>query len=201
VLPFTPLITRAHSPQFCQILDLFLSEPYHSTHWPDIQKISRSPTPANSEVLRAYVLEAIRLVTPATGFLRIPNTFLTTSDWRRAEGIEKGDDLLLDVATASRDPNYFPEPDTIDLNRPEELYLPFTDGLHGALTRPIFIAGLVTQLRIFGRMEGLRKTSESQETLKREVQEGMVSYLSEAKDEWVSLPVSMRVQFDSLGST
>ncbi|KAI4624563.1 hypothetical protein J4E83_004238 [Alternaria metachromatica] len=175
---------------FCQIIDLFLSEPYHSTHWPDIQKLAKDITPANSEVLRAYVLEALRLITPATGFLRIPNTFLTTSDWRHAEGINKGDDLILDVATASRDPAVFPDPDNINLDRPQELYLPFIDGLHGALTRPIIVAGLVTQLRIFARMEGLRKGPGTQETLRREVQEGTVSFLSEAKDEWVPLPVS-----------
>ncbi|KAI4698856.1 hypothetical protein J4E81_005468 [Alternaria sp. BMP 2799] len=175
---------------FCQVIDLFLSEPYHSTHWPDIQKLAKDITPANSEVLRAYVLEALRLITPATGFLRIPNTFLTTSDWRHAEGINKGDDLILDVAIASRDPAIFPDPDNINLDRPHELYLPFIDGLHGALTRPIIVAGLVTQLRIFARMEGLRKGPGTQETLRREVQEGTVSFLSEAKDEWVPLPVS-----------
>jgi len=136
------------------------------------------------------VLEALRLITPATGFLRIPNTFLTTSDWRHAEGINKGDDLILDVATASRDPAIFPDPNNINLDRPHELYLPFIDGLHGALTRPIIVAGLVTQLRIFARMEGLRKGAGTQETLRREVQEGTVSFLSEAKDEWVPLPVS-----------
>jgi hypothetical protein len=108
---------------------------------------------------------------------------------------------VLDVASASRDPKHFPDPNNIDLNRPQELYLPFTDGLYGALTKPIFIAGLVTQLRIFGRMEGLRKAPETQETLKREIQEGTVSYLSEAKDEWVPLPVSMRVHFDAFKST
>jgi hypothetical protein len=78
------------------------------------------------------------------------------------------------------------------------LCLPFTDGLHDALTRLIHIARLVTQLRIFGRLEGLRRTPESQEAPKREVQEGTVSYLSEAKDEWVPLPVSMRVHFDGV---
>ncbi|CAN9364660.1 unnamed protein product [Alternaria alternata] len=186
---------------FCQIIDLFLSEPYHSTHWPDIQKLAKDTTPANSEVLRAYVLEALRLITPATGFLRIPNTFLTTSDWRHAEGISKGDDLILDVATASRDPEIFPDPDSINLDRPQELYLPFLDGLHGSLTRPIIVAGLVTQLRIFARLEGLRKGPGTQETLRREVSEGTISFLSEAKDEWVSLPVSMRVHYDAFDPT
>lgn len=179
-----------NSVQFCQIIDLFLSEPYHSTHWPDIQKLAEDTTPANSEVLRAYVLEALRLITPATVFLHIPNTFLTTSDWRHAEGISKGDDLILDVATASRDPEIFPNPDNINLDRPQELYLPCLDGLHGSLTRPIIVAGLVTQLRIFARLEGLRKGPGTQETLRRDVSEGTISFLSEAKDEWVSLPVS-----------
>ncbi|KAG9187359.1 hypothetical protein G6011_05230 [Alternaria panax] len=128
-----------------------------STFAPDIQKLAKDTTPANSEVLRAYVLEALRLITPATGFLRIPNTFLTTSDWRHAEGISKGDDLILDVATASRDSKIFPDPDNINPDRPQELYLPFLDGLHGSLTRPIIIAGLVTQLRIFARLKGLRQ--------------------------------------------
>ncbi|CAO2655876.1 Nn.00g046790.m01.CDS01 [Neocucurbitaria sp. VM-36] len=183
-----------------QIMDLLLTEPYYSSHWPSIQKLANDSTPAASEALRVYVLEALRLVPPAAPTLRISDTLSSISDWRYSQAIKRGDILHLDTTTASRDPEKFPDPDAIKLDRPRDLYLPFLDGLHGVLIRDIIITGLVAHLRVFGRLQGLKKAPGEQGRLQKKKENGVVSFLSEAQDEWIPLPTSMKVHFDNLHS-
>lgn len=176
--------------QCSQILDLFLTEPYYSTHWPAIQKLANDPAPWTSEDLRIYVLEALRLVSPAGPTLRISDTFPSISDWRYAHAIKKGDTLLLDINVASQDPTKFPDPKAIKLDRPQDSYLPCCDGLHGFQIRDIMVAGLTAQLRVFGKLQGLKRTPDAQKRLQKKNENGYVSFVSEAQDERVPLPTS-----------
>jgi hypothetical protein len=98
--------------------------------------------------------------------------------------------LLLDIATASRDPARYTDPNLIKLDRPQDLYLPFFDGLHGSLVREVVIVGLVSQLRVFARLENLRKAPGMQGTPQRKTENGIVSFLNEARDQWVPFPTS-----------
>lgn len=183
------------------MLDLYLTEPYYSAHWPAIQRLANDPAPWTSDDLRVYVLEALRLVSPAAPTLRISDAFPSISDWRYTQAIKKGDTLLLDINVASRDPVRFPDPKTIRLDRPQESYLPCADGLHGFPIRDILVAGLTAQLRVFGRLKGLKRVPGVQRRLQKKNEHGFVSFLSEAQDEWVPLPTSkwMRVAHNPLG--
>lgn len=147
-----------------------------------------------------YVLEALRLVPSAAPCLRISDTCLGISDWRYGQAVKKGDTLLLDFSVAGRDGERFPYPSQMKLDRPLEVYqhLPFIDGLHGSLVQDIAVAGLVEQLRVFGKTTGLRRAPGAQGTLRKIRENGVVSYLSDARDEWVPLPPSLKVHFDAM---
>jgi hypothetical protein len=136
------------------------------------------------------VLEALRLSPPAAPFLRISDTLPSITDWRYAQAIKKGDTLYLDIASASRDPTRFPDPDQIKLDRPLNSYLPFVDGAYGPLVREIVVPGLVAQLRVLAKLEGLKKAPGIQGRWKTKSENGIVSFLSEAQDEWVPFPTS-----------
>lgn len=176
--------------QLSQITDTLFSEPYHTNHWPKIHKIAKDQVSSNSELLRIYVLEALRLSPPAAPFLRVSDTLPSISDWRYAQAIKKGNTLHLDIATASHDPTRFPHAEKIKLDRPQEFYLPFFDGPHGSLVSDIVVPGLVAQLRVLGKLKGLRRAPGTQGSLKRNAENGVVSFLSEAGDEWVPFPSS-----------
>lgn len=122
--------------------------------------------------------------------LRISDAYPNISDWRYAQAINKGDTLLLDIAAVSRDPNRFSDPNEIKLDRLQEAYLPFIDGIHGSLVRDVALSGLVAQLRVFGKLKGLRRAPGNQGRLVKRTKDGMASFLSEAQDEWVYLPTS-----------
>jgi hypothetical protein len=167
-----------------------LSEPYCSVHWPTIQHLASDTTQSTDEVLRTYVLEALRLSSATAPFLRISDIFPSISDWRYAQAIKKGDTLLLDIATASRDLARYPDPNRIKLDRPQDSYLPFFDGPRGFLVREIVILGLVAQLRVLAELGNLRKAPDMQGTPQRKTENGIVSFLNEACDEWGPFPTS-----------
>ena len=150
--------------------------------------------------MRIYVLEALRLLQPAAPFMRTSDTDPGITDWRYAQAIKKGDILLLDFTVAGRKGERFPYPDEMKLDRPVELYrhLPLVEGLHGALVKDIAVAGLAEQLRVLGKMTGLRRAPGAQGVLKKIRENGVVSYLSDARDEWVPLPPSLKLHFDTL---
>jgi hypothetical protein len=122
------------------------------------------------------VLEALRLSPPITPFLRISDTFPSISDWRYKQAIKKGDILLLDIATASRDPARYPYPEQIKLDRQQDLYLPFVDGPYSSLLEEIVIAGLVVQLRVLGKLEGLQKVPGGERRVERKTNIGVVNF-------------------------
>lgn len=86
------------------------------------------------------------------------------------------------------------------LDRPLALYdhIPSIDGLHGPLVKEIAIAGLAEQLRVFGKLDGLRRAPGAPGTLRKVRENGVVSYLNDAQDEWVPLPPSLKLRFDTL---
>jgi hypothetical protein len=176
--------------QLSRIMDTFLSEPYYSAHWPRIQQLSTDPAPWTTEALRTYVIEALRLSAPAAPILRASDILPSIRDWRYAQAVKKGDVLRLDIATASLDPTRFPDPDQIKLDRPRESYLPFIDGSHGQVFREVVIAGLAAQLRVFGKLKGLRKAPGLPHMMERKAENGVISFLSEAQNEWLPFPTS-----------
>lgn len=162
--------------------------------------MSQTNAPWTSEALRIYVLEALRLLPPAAPCLRTSNSYPAISDWRYAQAVKKGDTLLLDFSIAGRNGERFPRPNEMKLDRPLEVYdyIPFIDGLHGPLVKEIAIAGVAEQLRVFGKIDGLRRAPGAAGTLRKVRENGVVRYLSDAQNEWVPLPPSLKLRFDTL---
>jgi hypothetical protein len=141
------------------------------------------PAPRSSELLHTYILEALRLSPPITPFLRVSDIFPSISDWRYAQAIKKGDTLLLDVATASRDPSRFSDPEQIKLDRPRDSYLPFYDGPHSSLVMEIVMMGLGAQLRVLGKLHDVTIAPEMQGTTKQGTARNVDNFLSGAHGE------------------
>jgi cytochrome P450 len=91
--------------------------------------------------------------------------------------------LLLDIATASRDPSRFPNPEQIKTDRPQDLYLPFIDGPHSSLVKEMVMMGLVEQFRVLGRLQGLKKAPEKQGALKQDIAKNVDNFMSEPQGE------------------
>ncbi|ORY13037.1 heme peroxidase [Clohesyomyces aquaticus] len=124
-----------------QALDLFLQE-QHSSHWSEIHELSRDVSSQAFEKLRKYALESSPSHQPH---------------------VRSGDTILLSLSSASVDPENFPAPDEIRLDRSEDAYMHLGYRPHACLGRHIAFVALASQLRVFGRLKGLKRSPRPQE--------------------------------------
>lgn len=136
----------------------------------------------------------LRLATPAFGLLRtVSADNQAINDGARGTiKFSKNDSVFLSFTAASTDPAKFPEPQTIDLNRPEESYIHHGWGAHACLGRPIVTVVAATQLKVFAQLEGLRRAPGAQGEMRSKLVNDGISnvYLSEDGTSWNKFPTS-----------
>jgi len=71
--------------------------------------------------------------------------------------IKRGDIVRVVLSSANRDPNYFDDPDTLDLTRQDNRHLAFGHGIHYCLGAPLArLEGRIALTTLFQRMPTLR---------------------------------------------
>jgi cytochrome P450 len=95
-------------------------------------------------LVRHFVEEALRLESPSQGFFR----YALEDSELHGVAIPKGSMVHLRFAAANRDPEQFPDPDRIDLHRPNPgAHLAFGQGMHHCLGAPLARLELTTAFR------------------------------------------------------
>ncbi|CAI6324904.1 unnamed protein product [Periconia digitata] len=184
-------ITVLSTQAMTQMIDLFLTEPYHSTHWPEIQKLADDNSSDASAKLHQYALEALRLTCPVISNLRLATLNTTIDDGSTTHLIKKGDLIILDTAKASQDPEKFPSPEEIRFDRPaDNQYSLFGIGPHESIGNSVVVAGLTEQLRILAGLKGLRRVPGPVGQLGGRKVGAVTSFLNDERDGWDPLPKS-----------
>ncbi|KAK6332263.1 hypothetical protein TWF696_002984 [Orbilia brochopaga] len=195
MVPTASASVSCQSQAFSQILDFYL-EPQNARHLADIQKQARDGSPDALEKLRHYVLEGSRL-SGTLGLYRKADRVLDLTDGTKTYSLKRGDVVFVNFVTASRDPDAFPDPLEVKLDRPEESYIHHGYGRHKCLGRDVDLIALTAMLKVFGKLGDLRRTPGVQGTLKYVPRPGGSKvYL---KEDWSSLwpfPTTMKVMFD-----
>jgi cytochrome P450 len=109
---------------------------------------------AEPALIRNFVEEVLRLESPSQGFFR----YALADAELRGVFIPKGSMVQLRFAAANRDPDQFPNPDLLDLRRPNAgAHLAFSQGEHHCLGAPLARLELTTAFRaIVERLDRLR---------------------------------------------
>jgi cytochrome P450 len=109
---------------------------------------------ADPSLVRNFVEESLRLESPSQGFFR----YALQDSELHGVSIPKGSMVHLRFAAANRDPEQFPDPDRLDLHRPNPgAHLAFGQGEHHCLGAPLARLELGTAFRaILERFESLR---------------------------------------------
>ncbi len=95
-------------------------------------------------LVRNFCEEVLRLESPSQGFFRVA---LEDAELRGVR-IPKGSMVHLRFAAANRDPDQFPDPDRLDLRRPNAgAHLAFSQGAHHCLGAPLARQELATAFR------------------------------------------------------
>jgi cytochrome P450 len=79
------------------------------------------------------VEEFLRFDSPVQGLIRVATSEATVGDTR----IQPGEVLLVMIGAANRDPARFPDPDRLDIRRPDNRHLSFGLGIHFCLGAPL----------------------------------------------------------------
>lgn len=94
---------------------------------PEQRRLLAAPNASNA------VDELVRLVSPAQMISRVATAPIEIGD----RVITTGSPILLGLAAANRDPAVFPDPDRLDLTRPQSAHLGFGFGPHVCLGAPL----------------------------------------------------------------
>lgn len=143
---------------FAQVVEFFLlDEAEGKKHWPEVVKLAARPDDDDEAFnkLMKYMLEASRLC-GATGVVREVAADTTLQDGKRTLELKKGDRVLVNLLNASRDPDAFPNPDVVDLNRPLDGYIHHGAGPHECIGLPMSRVAMTTMLREVARLKNLR---------------------------------------------
>lgn len=115
----------------------------------------------------------------------------TIHDSTRTISVKKGDQIYVDFITAGRDPQKFPNPDAINLDRPDADYIHHGWGAHSCLGRPIVTVALATQLKVFAKLTNLRRAPGADGEIKFKLVNGDIkTFLNEEGTEWAKFPTS-----------
>ncbi|KAA8898494.1 putative fatty acid oxygenase PpoA [Sphaerosporella brunnea] len=202
ILPTAGAAVARQSQGSIQMLEIFFTEKYQH-HWPTIQALARDKTDPEAafQKLRKYALEASRLSPAAYGVTRnmVAESATIDDGPNRTVNVKKGETVFVDFITACLDPEVFPNPHEIDLTRPEEIYLQYGYGPHSCIGAPIVINALASMLRVFGRLENLRRAPGPAGEMKYTLLKGQFRmYMTEDWSSWWPFPTTMKLHYDGI---
>ncbi|GAB1207618.1 hypothetical protein APSETT445_006342 [Aspergillus pseudonomiae] len=195
ILPTAVAMVPNQAQVFTQIIDYYLSED-GKKHLPDIQRLAKEDTPASDEMLLRYVMEAIRL-NGTFGSYRKSHTNLTVEDQGQTVQIKPGDIVFVSFVEANRDPNVFPNPNEVQLNRPMESYIHYGVGPHTCLGGEASKVALTAMLRVVGRLKNLRRAPGPQGELKKVKRpHGFYTYMRADETSLYAFPMTWKLHYD-----
>ncbi|KAF2141807.1 uncharacterized protein K452DRAFT_287766 [Aplosporella prunicola CBS 121167] len=180
---------------FTQIMDFYLSE-RGAQHLPEIRRQAQLNTPEADTTLLHYCMEAIRL-NGTFGSYREAAAARDVVDGKNNIRVRPGDRVFVSFVGAAKDPNIFPDPDNVHLDRPLDAYLHYGVGPHECLGMRASRVALTAMLKVVGGLEGLRRAPGPKGQLKKIPRPGgFYVYMREDHGSYFPFPLSMQVCWD-----
>ena len=111
-------------------------------------------------------MEGIRL-NGTFGSYRLATTNTTVDDNGTEIVIKAGDRVFTSFVTASREAEYFPNPEEVDITRPLDRYIHYGLGPHTCLGKEASQVALTAMFRTVGKLGNLRRAPGPQGQLKK----------------------------------
>lgn len=195
ILPFAGGSVANQAQLFSQCLDYYLSDD-GKVHLPEINRLAKLNTAEADDKLLHYFMEGSRL-SNTVGLYRDLAKPCDIQDGQQSHHLKAGDRVLCDLATASIDPDTFPEPTEVKLDRPLDSYIQFGKGPHQCIGLDWAKVSLPTMLKCVGRLGNLRRAPGPQGEFKKVPQPGGFKiYLTADESSYTPFPAYMKVQWD-----
>ncbi|KAL6715679.1 hypothetical protein ACLMJK_006640 [Lecanora helva] len=165
ILPTAGAMVANQAQVFTQLLDYYLSDA-GKMHLPGINKWAKTEGPEADDKLLHYAMEGIRL-NGTFGSYRKSKVHTTINDGGRSVEVKPGDKVFTSFVQANREAEFFPEPDTVKLDRPLGNYIHYGMGPHACLGAEASRTALTAMLRVVGRLDNLRRAAGPQGQVKK----------------------------------
>ncbi|KAI4096484.1 MAG: hypothetical protein Q9206_000109 [Seirophora lacunosa] len=195
ILPTAGAMVANQAQVFTQLLDYYLS-PEGAPHLPAINKWAKINTAEADKKILHYAMEGIRL-NGTFGSHREAKVNDTIDDGGRQVRVKPGDKVFCSSVQANREAEFFPDPDTVRLDRPLDSYIHYGAGPHACLGRDASRVALTAMLRTVGRLDNLRRAPGPQGQLKKIPRPGgFVEYMRSDWGGYFPFPTTMRICWD-----
>ncbi|EQL31703.1 hypothetical protein RJZ56_006768 [Blastomyces dermatitidis] len=174
-----------------EVLEFMIAVPENVEHLEAFQQLTLENSERADNDLRRYVLEMQRLT---AGHVTI--RVATQPGGFGAQSFQPGEQIIAYFAAACRDPEAYPEPEKIKLDRPLEKYIAFGDGPHQCFGRELALAFLVGVLKRVTALKNIRPALGGMGVLKKIKRSGIPYYLSEDWSSFTGYASTWQLQFD-----
>ncbi|MCJ1272406.1 hypothetical protein MMC21_000192 [Puttea exsequens] len=165
IVPTAGAMVANQAQVFTQLLDYYLSDE-GKMHLPAINKWAKTPGAEADKKLLHYAMEGIRL-NGTFGLYRESTVDMIIDDNGRPVKVKPGDKLFTSFVSANREAEFFPEPNTVQIDRPMENYIQYGLGPHTCLGGEASRVALTAMLRTVGKLDSLRRAPGPQGQLKK----------------------------------
>jgi len=146
------------------VLDFYLQEE-NKHHLETLQRLAKMDTKEADDQILLYFMEGARLASSA-GVFRDLAKRSTIPDGDKTLELPAGRRIFLNFVKSSRDPERFPHPELVDATRPIDSYIHYGWGPHQCLGTEMSRASLSAMLKVFCKLDNLRRAPGKPGTLK-----------------------------------
>ena len=191
IFPTATAMVAIQAQAITQVMDFYLAKGGQK-HWPEIVKLAeQNDDPADEKIFR-YIMEALRLHgTIGSSRAAAATTIIDDSGFTGEKKVQSGDKIFVSFVKASRDPDMFPDPMEVRLDRPIENYIHYGAGPHQCLGKDASQVALTAMLKVMAKLENLRPAPGPQGVLKKIPRDdGFYTYMTEDEGKFFPFPTS-----------
>jgi cytochrome P450 len=197
VLPTAGAMVPNQAEVFAQAIDFYL-EGSRAQLRAEIATVAAQPQSKETDaLLLGYAMEGIRLAGTFGSYRQASRDDVLVEDDGREVPVPAGARVFVSFVSAARDPNRFPDPDTVDPRRDINTYIHYGFGPHACLGRAASQIAITEMFRALFRKKNLRRAPGAAGELKKVPRPGgFYVYMKEDWSQMWPFPVSMKVQWD-----
>ncbi|CAG8536028.1 18355_t:CDS:2 [Acaulospora morrowiae] len=177
-----------------QIVDFYL-RPENKSHLEEIRRLADKNDKESENLILGYILEALRFYPVVPSLLRRASVSSSIDDKTNGTvNVEKGDTVVLSLASAHMDSSVFPNPDKIDPKRPVDLYLTFGYGFHECFGKPVNFVAIPAIVKTILKLKNLQRVPGRAGQLNRIDDGGLTLYVN-SNGTIFPFPTDLELQF------
>lgn len=198
IIPTAGAMVANQAQVITQILDYYICLD-GKQHWAEIVHLAHQDTDEADHKILKYAMEGMRINGTFGGYRKATQPAdLNDAGFSGQVKVKPDDTVFVSFVKASRDPEVFPEPLSVKLDRPLDLYLNYGVGTHECLGRDASQLAMQSMLKVTAKhLKNVRPAPGLQGQLKKvDRGDGFYAYMTEDWGRFFPFPVTWKLHYD-----